>query len=327
MNIDDQICKRRVLAGVPQGSVLGPLLWNLTYDCVLRYQTFAGCNVICYADDTLLYASTPTALESCELANKQLRRLIPFIEDMGLTISENKTEAIIFDRRGIGNPYKIHVGNTWVNVGSQMRYLGIIMDFKLSFLPHFEFVSEKAMKVLRSLTSLMPNLRGPLESKRRLYYNVILSILLYGAPIWHHEFFVSRSKQVPFRGVQRIVASRVVSSYRTVSLDAATLLAGIPPVHLLAQSRSRVFTMTAEMRRENLLTREISNRIKAQEAVQLRENWRSHLQDFRLSGRRTRLAIRSHLDGWLDRGHGSLTYRMTQILTGHGCFNTFLFRI
>lgn len=69
-------------------------------------------------------------MESCELANKQLRRLIPFIEDMGLTISESKTEAVIFDRQGIGNPYKIRVGNAWVNIGSKMRYLGVILDSK-----------------------------------------------------------------------------------------------------------------------------------------------------------------------------------------------------
>lgn len=87
------------------------------------------------------------------------------------------------------------------------------------------------MKILRALTGLMPNLRGPLENKRRLYYNVILSILLYGAPVWHHEFYVSKRKQVPFRRIQRMVASRVVSAYRTVSLDAATLLAGFPPIH------------------------------------------------------------------------------------------------
>lgn len=81
------------------------------------------------------------------------------------------------------------------------------------------------------------------------------------------------------------------------------------------------------MRNQNLLTGDIINRIKAQEAMQLRENWRSHLRDFRLPGRITRLAIRLHLDEWLDRNHGSITYRMTQILTGHGCFNTFLCRI
>lgn len=48
---------RDVCAGVPQGSVLGPLLWNVAFDSVLRVFTEEGCNIIYYADDTLIIAS------------------------------------------------------------------------------------------------------------------------------------------------------------------------------------------------------------------------------------------------------------------------------
>lgn len=183
------------------------------------------------------------------------------------------------------------------------------------------------MRILRALTGLMPNLRGPIEGKRKLFYNVIISILLYGAPVWYGEFCASRSKQIPFRRIQRVISARVVCAYRTVSLGAATLLAGFPPIHLLSQSRAEVFFESLDLRKQNLLTRIISNRIKAQVSVRLRDKWRTHIRDYRLSGKRTRLAIRAELDGWLVRRHGNLSFHMTQILTGHGCFNTFLFRI
>jgi len=48
--------RREILRGVPQGSVLGPLLWNLAYDEVLGRVLLPGCHVICYADDTLVVA-------------------------------------------------------------------------------------------------------------------------------------------------------------------------------------------------------------------------------------------------------------------------------
>lgn len=124
-DINGQVCKRGMLASVPQGSVLGPLLWNLTYDRVLRYQTYEGCTVICYADDTLLYVSSRNIGSACELANDQLRRLVPYIEDIGLTIARDKTDAVVFYRREINANYSIRVGNSSVPLSNRMRYLGV----------------------------------------------------------------------------------------------------------------------------------------------------------------------------------------------------------
>lgn len=56
--------KRAMLAGVPQGSVLGPTLWNIAYDSVLQLGSDYGCQTICYADDTLVLASGDTGQES-----------------------------------------------------------------------------------------------------------------------------------------------------------------------------------------------------------------------------------------------------------------------
>ena len=60
--------RRQVVSGVPQGSVLGPLLWNLGYDWVLRGALLPGMSVICYADDTLVTARGKTFLEAARLA-------------------------------------------------------------------------------------------------------------------------------------------------------------------------------------------------------------------------------------------------------------------
>lgn len=53
----------------------------------------------------------------------------------------------------------------------------------------------------------------------------------------------------------------------------------------------------------------------------------AHVRREGLSGARIRDAIIQHFDEWIDRRIGFLTFRLTQLLTGHGCFGCYLFRI
>ncbi|XP_045772161.1 uncharacterized protein LOC123872074 [Maniola jurtina] len=62
--------RREVNCGVPQGSVLGPLLWNLAYDAVLRVTVPSGITLVCYADDTMVLAEGNTFEETSRLAER-----------------------------------------------------------------------------------------------------------------------------------------------------------------------------------------------------------------------------------------------------------------
>lgn len=62
--------------GVLQGSVLGPLLWNLAYDAVLRTTFPLGSCLLCYADDTLIAAQEENWLEARDAANEACRAVV-----------------------------------------------------------------------------------------------------------------------------------------------------------------------------------------------------------------------------------------------------------
>ncbi|XP_071581110.1 uncharacterized protein [Temnothorax nylanderi] len=116
-------------------------------------------------------------------------------------------------------------------------------------------------------------------------------------------------------------------SYRTVSYEAATLLARIPPLHLYADYLRRTYMRLRELKECGMYTVDSPSEVRESEWATLREQWLEHISDNSLSGKRTREAISPSFDSWLDRRSGFLSFRITQFLTGHGCFGSFLYRI
>ena len=93
---DDQCVESSMRCGVPQGSVLGPTLWNIGYDSVLRIGLPVGCSSICYADDTLLVVRGPSFREAVVRAELGATVVVRAIERLGLKVSIKKTEAVAF---------------------------------------------------------------------------------------------------------------------------------------------------------------------------------------------------------------------------------------
>lgn len=321
---------RPMTAGVPQGSVLGPVLWNLCFDSIPRVKVERGCAVICYADDTLVLGSGRDAETAVIMANIQVARVCRRIAHLGLKVAAEKTEAVLFNRRHgrarVDVP-EIRIGSTVVPLSKSMKYLGVYLDSRLSFRDHFSYVELKCGKVIRALSRLMPNLRGPREKKRKLYANVLYSVILYGAPIWYDVALSSRMILQIIARLQRKINSRVVSSYRTASHVAVTLLAGSPPLHLVACERGRVFERLRDLRRIGDLNSDAIEDIRLSEQLLLRRQWETFLRRNDLPSERLRRAILPCFWEWIDRGHGSMSFHLTQIFTGHGCFNSFLHRI
>lgn len=226
-----------VEAGVPQGSVIGPLLWNIAYDTVLYVDKEPGCEIYCYADDTVILVAGDTFREACDKASIQTERTIDKIKDLQLQVAIDKTEEVAFYKKWGRPPNKasIQIGNVEIPVKSSFKYLGIVFDSRLIFRKHFQYVDQKISKVNRALFRLLPNLRGPHESKRRLYAHILQSIVMYEAPLWSDKLMRSAESLRLLAKNQRAVAIKVIAGYRTISYDAAVALARIPPWPLVAQ--------------------------------------------------------------------------------------------
>lgn len=302
--------ERVVTAGVPQGSVLGPALWNALYDGMLRVELPEGAQLVAFADDVALLVTAKDTFDLQIYGEESLRRVKRWLHTASLELAVHKTEAVFFTRRRKLKPPRLLLDDFEVPFRKSVRYLGVHVDEKLTFTEHVKKASAKAATVVTQIARLMPNIGGPKSKRRKLLCETASSTLMYGAPIWADALRVECNRK-RMAGVQRTCALRVIAGYRTISEDAALVLASTIPVDLLALERKTVYEKGSAMRDK---ARELSYEV-----------WKSRWRDSE-KGRWTHRLI-SDLLPWCKRNHGNMSFHLTQFLSGHGCFGTYLHKI
>lgn len=307
-----------ISGGVPQGSVVGPLLWNATFDAVLKTELPTGAKLLGFADDTMLVTRAKSTQELETLTNEALSLVEQRISDLGLQIAVEKTEAVLFTSRYKYARPAIKLCGSDVPLSTEMKYLGMVVDRSLLFKVQVRKAAARAAEIGNQLARIMPNVGGPREERRRLLSSVVHSVLLYGAPSWAHTLELVPGNVRALNRAQRRVLLRCVCAYRTVSEAATNVIASTPPADLLAREREAAF----ERRRSPAADPTGGNDPRSVTMEAWQERWSSEEK-----GSWTRRLI-PDVRAWCARSHGLTTdFHLTQFLSGHGCFGQYLHRI
>jgi hypothetical protein len=171
---------RSTTIGVPQGSILGPLLYLLYIDN-LKYQKLEGKYYV-YADDTLLIYSglNPVSLE--EKINNDLKKFASWLMQNYLTINENKTNYLVFSQKN--KPainLKLVINKTEISRTHNVKYLGLNLDDKLDWSTHINKKIEKLSPIIGIMrrTDILST-----KIKHTLYNSFILPHVTYGLTVW-----------------------------------------------------------------------------------------------------------------------------------------------
>ena len=198
----------RVESGVPQGTVLGPLLFLLHINDLPENVTSS---VILFADEFLLYR-TIKSIEDHLALQKDLENLVEWGSRWGMKFNTDKCHILRISRSK--TPYTM-AGNILKQVSS-VKYLGITLEETLQWNLQVASTARKANGVLAFVRR---NLKGaPRKAKEMTYTTLVRPILEYGAVIWdpHQKQNVHRLEQV-----QRRAARFVCNSYtKTQSVSA-----------------------------------------------------------------------------------------------------------
>lgn len=300
--------KLNITRGVPQGSVLGPLLWNIYYDEIMRIPMPEGVSIIGYADDLAIVATAATERILRTTVEYAIDIVSEWMEAHKLKLAPQKTEAVLLSGRKRLTSMTIQAESSLIRTMKSIRYLGVIMDKDMKMTEHVKMVTTKAEAAAIALSKLLPNVGGPRQSKRRVMSSVVYSILLYAAPVWRKAINIAKYRKLTEK-VQRRISLRICSAYRTLSTEAAVLLADTPPIDLLIEERTELYRRGKEERKR--LRTEIIDR------------WQERWDNLEGKAAWTKELI-PDVRPWIHRKHGEINYHLTQMLTGHGCFKAYL---
>jgi len=167
--------EHKITCGVPQGSVLGPLLWNAMYDGVIRLVLPGRTSVIGFADDIAVAIVAKTLSEAEQLGNEAVAIIEEWLSSVGLSIAHHKTEAVLISSHQVVETASIQVGGSTIRSARAMRYLGVMIDTRLTFREHIFEAIKKAANAARALWRIMLNTRGRKQGRR-----LLLHLVTYG---------------------------------------------------------------------------------------------------------------------------------------------------
>lgn len=144
-----------------QRSILGPILWNIFYNDLLRVALPPGVSLESFADDVVVLAMTHTTPLLEKTMNGALATVLGWLTENGLGLAEDKSEAVVLSRKWTYESPTFRVNNHVVAVSKSTLYLGVTLDTRRSFLQHIRKAADSASTLSAAMARLTPNARGP----------------------------------------------------------------------------------------------------------------------------------------------------------------------
>lgn len=237
---NERIGPRLNSCGIPQGSVLSPLLFNL-YTADIHRLNIPNLKIIQYADDICIYTEHKKWDKSLETLEYGVLYLRQWIFNNGFELSQEKSICSVFTRHNLPQTTNIQLAGYNFPFQSKIKYLGVILDKKLTWKPFIESIKNKCIRGINFLKFVTKIWWGAdVETALTFYKAYIRSIIDYGCILYGSA---SKSLLNNLDVTQRKALRICLGAMKSTPNDALHVEALEPPLSIRRQFLSEKFIL------------------------------------------------------------------------------------
>ena len=208
---------QEIKAGIPQGSKLGPLLWLLYVNDIVKD---IESEILLFADDTCCFVTGRDPAETAIILNRDLDRLNSWAKTWKVIFNPGKSKDLIFsEKRVLFNSPPLVLNGTYVDRVHEHKHLGIFLNTSLSWAKQIHETSLRANRKLAVLRSVKYLKRSTLDL---LYKVCVRSTLEYGLVLYWHTLKpteAARLEQIQYRAAKICTGALHFSSQHKLQVD------------------------------------------------------------------------------------------------------------
>lgn len=225
----------RATKGCPQGGVLSPLLWSLVVDDLLRSLEAKGFEVVGFADDIVIVVRGKFDNIVSEKMQQALKYTQSWCIKEGLSINPSKIVIVPFTKKRKVNLKSFKIGEVEIQVSSQVKYLGVILDAKLSWNAHLDSTINKAINALW-LCSKTVGRKWGLRPKMIMwiYTSIIRPKITYASLVWWPKTREATAG-MKLAKLQRLACIAITGAMRSTPSKALDAILNLLPLHEYVQ--------------------------------------------------------------------------------------------
>jgi hypothetical protein len=232
----------KISCGVPQGSILGPLLFLVYINDVTKWGIQGTLQL--YADDTIIFYHGRSLKELEGVMQSDLSHLANWLRVNKLSLNLKKTSYMLFGSKK-HVCLNISLGNSLIEKTNVTKYLGLLIDSNLSWSHQFDLVKSKVAPVtgvLYRLRSLLPK-----PTLLSIYYAMIHSHLVYLSCVWGFatKKQISEIQVLQNRALRNILGLPWDTHIRDIYRQTEILPFKVIPIHEIANAILNILNFSA----------------------------------------------------------------------------------